>query len=246
MSDAALPGAAAERATPMVRAWDLPTRLFHWALVVCIVSAWASFEFADRIGDPTLKWHRWNGMAILVLLTWRLLWGFAGGSTARFAAFITWPWNGLSYLVGALKGDKRHYLGHNPAGTWMVIILFLAVAAQAKLGLYTLEHNELTAGPLQRTIIENETLTKQIQGWHRQGFYLLLGLIAVHVTVNLLYRIVFKDKLIEAMVTGRKPASVYADQQEATGGSLALAAALLIVAAFIVYGAITMLGGRIL
>jgi cytochrome b len=237
--------AEATRSTGTVRAWDLPTRLFHWALVIMIASAWVSFQFANQLGDPQLKWHRWNGMAILVLLTWRLLWGFVGGSTSRFTAFVTWPWNALSYLIGALKGEKRSYLGHNPAGTWMIIILFLGVAAQAKLGLYTLEHNDLTAGPLQRTILENETLTKQIQSWHRQGFYLLLGLIGVHVAVNLFYRLVLKDKLIEAMVTGRKPAEAYADQQEATGGSLALAAALLAASAGIVYGTIIALGGRI-
>lgn len=228
-----------------VRAWDLPTRLFHWTLVILIASAWVSFTYAAQLGDSQLKWHRWNGMAILTLLTWRLLWGFVGGSTSRFSAFLTWPWNALRYLLGALKGEKRPYLGHNPAGTWMIILLFLAVAIQAKLGLYTLEHNEIAAGPLQRTIIENEALTKTIQTWHRRGFYLLLGLIGVHVLVNLIYQFVMKDRLIEAMVTGRKPALPYADQQEAKGGSLALAGGLLVLSGFIVYGAIIALGGRI-
>jgi cytochrome b len=230
----------------VVRAWDLPTRLFHWALVAGIASAWISMQFATQLGDPTLKWHRWNGMFILTLLTWRLLWGFAGGSTSRFSAFLTWPWNALRYLFAAAKGEKQPYLGHNPAGTWMIIILFVAVAAQAKLGLYTLEHNEIAAGPLYRTIIDEEALTKTIQSWHRRGFYLLLGLIGVHVMVNLVYQFVMKDRLIGAMVTGSKPALDYADQQEATGGSCMLAGVLLVVAAGVVYGAIIALGGRIL
>ncbi len=228
-----------------VRAWDLPTRLFHWALVICIASAWISFQFATQLGDATLRWHRWNGMFILVLLTWRLMWGFVGGSTSRFSAFLTWPWNALRYLASALRGEKRPYLGHNPAGTWMIILLFLGVAAQAKLGLYTLEHNEIAAGPLYRTIIDEEALTKLIQTWHRRGFYLLLGLIGLHVAVNLAYQFIMKDRLIAAMVTGRKPAEAYVDQKEAKGGSAALAAALLVVAALIVYGAIIALGGRI-
>jgi cytochrome b len=229
----------------LVRAWDLPTRLFHWALVICIISAYVSFQFATQLGDATLKWHRWNGMFILVLLTWRLMWGFAGGTTSRFTAFITWPWNALGYLAALLKGEKRAYLGHNPAGTWMIIILFLAVAAQAKLGLYTLEHNEIAAGPLYRTIIDNEVLTKQIQKWHRTGFYLLLGLIALHAAANIAYQLFKKDKLITAMVTGRKPAENFVDAREVEGGSVALAAGLLAVAALIVYGAIIGLGGRI-
>lgn len=228
-----------------VRAWDLPTRIFHWALVVMIVSAWLSFEFAAQLGDSQLRWHRWNGMAILVLLTWRFLWGFVGGTTSRFSAFLTWPWNAARYLLATLKGEKRPYLGHNPAGTWMIIILFVGVAIQAKLGLYTLEHNEIAAGPLQRMIMENEALTKQIQRWHRLGFYLLLGLIAVHVLVNIVYQVVMKDRLIAAMITGRKPAAPYVDHPEAKGGSLPLAIGLLILSGFIVYGAIIALGGRI-
>ena len=83
-------GGSASTAT--VRAWDLPTRIFHWALVVCIISAWASFHYAPLIGDPLLKWHRWNGYTVLVLLVFRLLWGFFGGSTSRLSAFLTWPW----------------------------------------------------------------------------------------------------------------------------------------------------------
>jgi cytochrome b len=232
-------------ASPHVRAWDLPTRLFHWTLVLCVASAWVSFQFATQLGDATLKWHRWNGMFILVLLTWRLMWGFVGGSTARFAAFVTWPWHAAGYLLALLRGEKRHYLGHNPAGGWMILILLMAVAAQAKLGLYTLEHNEIAAGPLYRTIIDEEALTKQIQKWHRTGFYWLLGLIAVHASANIAYQWLAKDKLVTAMVTGAKPADAFLDQSEATGGSVALAAGLLFVAAAIVYGAIIGLGGRI-
>jgi cytochrome b len=230
-----------------VRAWDLPTRLFHWALVFCIASAWVSFQFANALADPTLRWHRWNGYAILVLVVFRVLWGFVGGSTSRFSAFLTWPWNALRYLASALSGrDKKGYLGHNPAGTWMIIVLFLAVAAQAMLGLFTLEHNELTAGPLQRLILDDERLTKLVQSLHGRGFYVLLGLIALHVAVNLIYQFVMRDKLIAAMVTGRKPAAPYHDQAEALGGGVMAALSCLIAAIVIVFGGIILAGGRIL
>lgn len=230
---------------PAVRAWDLPTRLFHWALVLCIISAWISFEFAASLGDSQLKWHRWNGLFVLVLLTWRLMWGFVGGTTSRFVNFVRWPWDGLRYLIATARGHKPKYLGHNPAGGWMVLILLVAVAIQAKLGLYTLEHNDIAAGPLQRTIMENEALTKWVQKWHGRGFNILLGLIAIHVVVNLAYHFLLKEKLIGAMVTGRKDSAAYLDAQEAQGGSLALAAGLLVLSGFIVYGVIIALGGRI-
>jgi cytochrome b len=229
-----------------VRAWDLPTRLFHWALVFCIISAWVSFEFAGKIGDPTLRWHRWNGYTILILLVFRIIWGFVGGSTSRFCAFLNWPWTALAYLKDTLSGKHRVYLGHNPAGSWMIIALITVVMAQGMLGLFTLEHNEVTAGPLQRLILDDEKTTKLIQVLHGRGFYLILGLVALHVTVNVLYRVLAKDKLIEAMVTGVKPAAAYEDQQEARGGSVIAALVCLMLAGGIVFGSIVALGGRII
>ncbi len=228
-----------------VRAWDLPTRLFHWSLVVCITSAWVSFEYASALGDPTLKWHRWNGYAILILLVFRILWGVVGGSTSRISAFVTWPWTALRYLADTFRGRHRAYLGHNPAGSWMIILLVCAVLAQAVLGLFTLEHNEITAGPLQRLILDDERLTALVQLLHRRGFYIILALAALHVVANLAYQFVARDQLVTAMVTGRKPAADYEDQSEATGGSAGVAAICLVAATALVFGTIILLGGRI-
>jgi cytochrome b len=230
----------------LVRAWDLPTRLFHWALVLCIISAWVSFEYAGKLGDPTLRWHRWNGYAILVLLVFRILWGFVGGSTSRFEAFICSPRAALGYLKDILAGRHRAYLGHNPAGSWMIVALIAVVMAQAVLGLFTLEHNEVTAGPLQRLILDNEAMTKLVQTLHGRGFYIILGLVALHVLANVLYQHLAKDKLITAMVTGRKPVTAYEDQPEATGGHPLLALVCLVAAVVMVFGTITLMGGRIL
>ena len=63
----------------------LPTRLFHWLLVALVLLAWASWRYSEALGDPTLKLHRWNGHAILVLIVFRLLWGLVGSSTSRFS-----------------------------------------------------------------------------------------------------------------------------------------------------------------
>jgi cytochrome b len=228
-----------------VRAWDLPTRLFHWSLVTLTGCAWISYHFASAIGDPTLRWHRWNGMVILVLVVFRVIWGFVGSSTSRFSAFIRWPWVALRYGLDLLGGRTRHYLGHNPLGSWMIVLLLLAVSAQAIGGLYTLEHNEITAGPLQRTI--SDSATELISKWHRRGFNLLLGVVALHVLANSLYQIIRKDPLITAMVTGTKPVDLFEDEAEAVivphAGLRALAC--LLAAAAIVFGMILALGGRL-
>jgi cytochrome b len=229
-----------------VRVWDLPTRIFHWSLVFCIFCAWASFELAPRIGDPTLKWHRWNGYAILVLVVFRLIWGVVGSSTARLAQLVRPPQVTWRYAVDVLRGKAGSYLGHNPLGSCMIIVLLGAVATQAVLGLYTLEHNEITAGPLKRTI--SDAMTERVSWFHVRGFRVILALVTIHILANSLYSLVKGDPLIKAMITGRKPAKNYADALEMQPAQpMVLRAAMsLVTAIIVVFGGITLLGGRLI
>lgn len=229
-----------------VVAWDLPTRLFHWSLVLAVALAWASVEFAEQIRDPLLKWHRWTGIAILVLLTWRLLWGVLGSSTARFASFVRGPATVLRYAKGLAGRGRRRYLGHNPLGAYMVLALLGLVGAHALLGLFTVEHNDLTAGPLYRLI--SEDAVKQVSRLHRTMFdNVLLPLIVLHVAANVLYSLLKREPLVPAMITGKKPVADYDDAAEArlVERPLLRAAFLLAVSAVIVIGTIKMLGGRL-
>ena len=239
--------AAVEMATPArksVRAWDLPTRLFHWSLVLLIFCAWLSREFAAKLGDDTLLWHRWNGYAILVLLVFRVIWGFLGSSTSRFSAFIRWPWVALGYLRDLATGKDRHYLGHNPMGSWMIVALLSAVVAQALMGLYLMDDDGNLAGPLKRTVSDDFAI--MLGHWHAKWFNVILLLVAIHILANSAYAIFKKDPLIKAMVTGRKPVDDYLDQKEAVVLANVNLKALgcLVVAAAIVFGGILALGGR--
>jgi cytochrome b len=226
-----------------VKAWDWPTRAFHWALVFCILSAWVSIGLADRIGDITLIWHRWNGFTVLVLLVFRLMWGVVGSSTSRFAAFVTWPWAALSYALESARGRSKPYLGHNPLGTWMILALLGAVVVQASMGLFSV--TETVAGPLKR-LIDHDT-SEQITKLHAKGIYIIFALIAIHVSANALYGLIKKEPLIRAMVTGKKPADSYADQQEAiiVNRVTFRAAICLLIASALVFGGITVAGGKI-
>ncbi|MCA0406428.1 MAG: cytochrome b/b6 domain-containing protein [Proteobacteria bacterium] len=228
-----------------VRVWDWPTRAFHWLLVTAIVSAWASFEFAHKLGDNLLVWHRWNGYFVLVLIVFRLIWGFAGSSTARFSHFVHGPVFVLGYARDFISGRKRAFLGHNPLGTMMVLALLVAVFAQGLLGLFTLEHNELVAGPLKR-LIEDDT-ANQVTKWHIRGFKIIQILVLAHVTANILYGVLAKDPLIRAMAKGTKPAKVYEDEMEAViPANVTLRAVIAFAAALvIVFGGIVLAGGRL-
>ncbi|MEW5964116.1 MAG: cytochrome b/b6 domain-containing protein [Pseudomonadota bacterium] len=229
-----------------VVAWDLPTRLFHWTLLALVGSAWVSFQYAEALGDFRLKWHRWNGLAILVLLVWRLMWGLAGASTARFSSFLGSPLDALGYARDHLSGRKTRYLGHNPLGAWMVIALLAALLTQATLGLFALEHNDLATGPLYP--LAGAKLAKTLTSWHAWLFHwLILPLVALHVAANILYGLLAGEPLIAAMVTGKKPIAAYHDADAATVPPRPLLRALLLLAlsSTVVFGTILALGGRL-
>lgn len=200
-----------------VRVWDLPTRLFHWLLVGLMFCAWASFEFSGVVGDTTMLWHRWNGYAILVLVIWRVLWGIVGSPASKFQHFLVWPWHAARYGLDLIRGRERHYLGHNPLGSYMIVALLLLVGAQGTLGLFATEHNFVAWGPLSN-LVDGET-TEALTKWHAWMFEnVILIFIGAHVAANVLHRLVKKDQLIEAMVIGSKPPADYEDQHVALDG----------------------------
>lgn len=238
--------AEASHETARTRAWDLPTRLFHWTLVLLVVSAWASFEFAEDLGDVTLVWHRVNGLAILTLLVWRVLWGLWGSSTARFASFVRSPSAVLAYTHGLLAGSGVRYLGHNPLGALMVLLLLATLGTIASFGLFATDDNDLVGGPLYRLVSEQQN----VRAARLHGFvfhFVLLPLLLLHVTANVLYTLVKKEPLIQAMISGTKPAAPYADASEAklAARPLPRALACLAASAAIVLGGILALGGRL-
>ena len=170
--------------------WDLPLRLFHWALVLLIIGAWYTAE------NGLLDQHQAIGMAILILLIFRLIWGFVGGSTARFSQFFSGP----ARLTAYMKDHKSwRAIGHNPLGSLSVFALLGALAIQVGLGLFATDNDGLMEGPLAGLVSLNmsETLTDLHESW----FNILLGLIGLHIAAILIY--VLKGKnLVGPMVTG--------------------------------------------
>ncbi len=223
-----------------VRVWDGATRLFHWALVALIVSAYVTRNYSH---DPTLYLHRLNGYAILTLLLFRLMWGVVGSSTSRFSAFFPWPVPALRYASALLRGKPLHYLGHNPLGAALILLMLLAVAAQACTGLFTSD-DTLAQGPLYDHV--SEAVSKRAGSYHALGFWIIAGLAALHIVANLVYQFVLKDRLITSMVTGTKPAAAFIDQREARLTSQVRAVICLAVSAGIVAGGVVLAGDSLL
>lgn len=179
-----------------VAVWDLPTRFFHWALVLLIAAAWWTGE--EEMAD----WHYRAGLAILGLIVFRLVWGVIGSSTARFAGFVKGPRAVLDYLRG--RGGPVH--GHNPLGALSVVALLAMVAAMVGLGLFASDEDGLMPGPLSGWISEERV--EAATELHEALFDWLLILIGLHVAAILFYLVVKRDNLVGPMFTGRRPVSV--------------------------------------
>ena len=223
------------RRLPDVLAWDLPTRLFKWALVLAVVTAWVSSGF----GDPNMTVHKAAGYTILTLIIYRILWGFFGGTTARFSAFLHSPAAIIGYLRAVRSGRERPYLGHNPAGGLMIVGLLLACSIQVALGLFSSD-GVMASGPFADAI--GETWSSRVATLHSIWFYVILGMAIVHIAINLFHQFVKRDNLIGAMVTGRKARAPFADVQNPKPGSSSTALLCLGVAIGLVYGVVALSG----
>ncbi len=180
-----------------VKIWDVPTRLFHWILVILLAVSWLSGE------QERFDIHFWSGYAILALILFRILWGIVGSDTARFTRFLRSPLAGLRHLGGFFHPAGRQHddVGHNPAGGWMVVILLAAVTVQAGTGLFTTD-DLFVDGPLANLV--SSGLRADLSSLHRQSVDILLILAGVHVVTVLLYLVVRRQNLIGPMITGRK------------------------------------------
>lgn len=182
--------------TYTVRIWDLPTRLFHWTLVLCVVGLVVTGE----VGGNAMVWHFRLGYTVLALLLFRVLWGFVGGHWSRFGTFLSPPARVLRYLRGIT--EPTDLVGHNPLGAWSVLALLLLLAAQVGSGL--LSDDEIAfAGPL--THFVSGTTVELATAYHTEvGKLLVLALVALHVLAIIFYTVKKKQTLVSPMLHGDK------------------------------------------
>jgi cytochrome b len=217
-----------------VRVWDLPVRLFHWALVILLITSY----FSGRAGGDWIKLHFWSGYAILTLLLFRIAWGFVGSTTARFSHFVKGPAAWFVYLRNFVTGRTTYDVGHNPVGGIMVLVLIFAVLAQAVAGLFAADTDLGTVnGPLANLIADK--WVDRLTDFHKWWINVLIYLAALHVLAALIYLVWKRQNLIGSMFTGRKPLEHVAEAGKPAPtlsfASGRLAVSLLIAAAAIVY-----------
>jgi cytochrome b len=178
--------------SPRRAVWDVPTRLFHWGIVILLGFSWWPAE------NDRLEWHTKSGLTVCALVLFRLLWGLAGSSTARFAGFVKGP--GAVWRYVRSPNDERAAPGHNPLGGWSVLVLLGLLTLQVATGLFATDLDGLESGPLSYLVdFEQGRLAAEI---HEVSFNLLLAAAALHVLAVLFYLIARRRNLIRAMIVG--------------------------------------------
>lgn len=179
-----------------VRVWDLPTRVFHWALVVLLVVAWLTGEDEDWI----FVIHSFAGYGVIALVIFRLAWGVAGNRHARFWNFVRGPGRVVAYGRELIRLSPPRFLGHNPLGGWMILALLGVAAMAAVSGLFVAEDE--VRGPLASLVSHGAAET--LEEVHEVLANLLIALAAAHVAGVLADWLLTGDNLVRAMITGRK------------------------------------------
>ena len=188
-----------EFSTPRpVRVWDLPTRVFHWTLALCVIG---SVVTAKLGGDATV-WHLRLGYAALTLLAFRLLWGVVGGRWSRFSSFVYSPAALGRYLRGRPAAGDHFEVGHSPLGALSVLAMLVWLLVQVGSGLIA-DDEIATTGPLARFVSNEVSLgwTSYHKGLGQWGLY---GLVGLHVAAILYYRLRKKYDLVTPMLSGDK------------------------------------------
>lgn len=212
------PSMAGDGGTRLV--WDLPLRIVHWLLVAGLAGSWLTHE----LGVGWFAWHLRIGCVTLVLVAFRIAWGFVGPRHARFASFLCGPAAVLAYL----RGEGPTPAGHNPLGALGVVAMLALLLAQALSGLFA-NDEILNTGPLYGYVSDGQS--DRLTGLHEANFKALLAVIAVHVAAIGWHRWHKRVDLVRPMLTGRKPAGQVPADEEIEGHRLWLAAVLVVVAA---------------
>jgi cytochrome b len=211
----------------IVRVWDLPTRLFHWCLVVCFVG----LVITGQIAGEVMVWHFRLGYAVLTLLLFRLVWGLVGGHWSRFATFIPSPRTLLAYLRG--QSQPAHSVGHNPLGALSVLALLGFALLQVAAGLMS-DDEIAVSGPL---------VSKVPGEWVSMATFIhtevikvvLIVLVALHVLAIVFYKVKKSENLVRPMILGDKEVSTLQQSSNDTITSRFFALGVLLLCAMAVW-----------
>jgi cytochrome b len=185
--------------TKLIKVWDLPLRIFHWLLV-------AGFFVAYLTEEELLTVHVWAGYLVLGLLIFRLLWGFAGNDYARFSSFLCRPAKSFAYVKDAIALKSKRYLGHNPAGAAMIVLLIIGLFMTVLSGLVAYAADQDLGSLAGMVGSSNEKLWEEA---HEVAANFTLLLVILHVVGVAFESVVHSENLVKAMWNGYKKSDAF-------------------------------------
>jgi cytochrome b len=191
--------------TTTIRAWDLPTRLFHWTLAGLFLGAFAVAHLADE-RSPRFAIHMLLGIILLAAIAFRLVWGLIGSRHARFGAFLHSPAALVRYLKEAVAGRDRPTVGHNPGAAWAIYGMVLLPIALVATGVLAQPKNEL------------------FEDLHGALGWVMVAAVAAHLAGIAFHTFRHRENIALAMVTGQRRG----EPADAIGSSHPLAAVLFV------------------
>lgn len=194
-SDVGETGAEFEKA----RVWDVPTRVFHWVLVLTVSTGW---WLGDNLSFENIQWHFYLGYATGCLVVFRVLWGFVGPRPSRFSALFFSPADVVRYALNAGKRKPSGVAGHNPIGALSVLAVLATLIVQVGTGLLSESDDFFTSGPLAEYV--DTSVRQTANAVHEISAIVLLVLVAIHVSAILFYLFWKRENLIVPMLTGLK------------------------------------------
>ncbi len=216
-----------------IRIWDLPTRAFHVLLALCVAGLIATGE----IGGSLMQLHFWLGYAVLVLVLFRLIWGFVGGHWSRFVNFVPSPLKLVAYLQALRQQQADRSVGHNPLGALSVLAILSVLLLQVLSGFMT-DDEIANTGPWV-ALVPSEWVSLASEYHSDVGKVLLILLIALHVGTVLYYKRIKNDDLISPMLTGDKVLTEQVRDSRDTLTSRLFAVSILVGCAYLVYRLVT-------
>ena len=181
-----------------VRIWDIPLRLFHWALAALVTCQFLiAWVFTDA-----MDLHVTLGYLTLTLIVFRIFWGFIGTTYAQFKNFLVSPTSLVAYIRGLFnRASQSKSAGHNPIGGYSTIAIIVCILAQGFSGLFC-DDDVFTAGPLRHLVSDN--VTSIFNRVHALNAKILVGLLCTHVLAIFWHLLVKRENLIKPMITGKK------------------------------------------
>ena len=180
-----------------VRVWDLPVRVVHWLLAIAVVGAWWTGENLD----DWFTVHQYCGYAVVVLVVFRLGWGFIGTRTARFSSFLAGPSAVFAHLRHLRDRALVAHAGHPASGGWAALVIWGVLLAQGVMGLFA-NDEVMNTGPFYGWVAPE--VSNLLSGWHHEMGEFIPALVLVHIAAVLVYRFWGGQDLVSAMLTGRR------------------------------------------